>query len=114
MNSIMTLLKPINNPSLLTPYKQYYIQSLHREGKLIPEQNSGEINPLFKMAINPPAPALHMNRPVLLQPATWILPQPATPKLQHTSKQGTCNLKLTTPEYISKALPINQSHILHT
>jgi len=42
MNSTMTLLKPLINPNLLLPYKQYYIQSLHHEGKLIPEQNSGE------------------------------------------------------------------------
>jgi len=53
MNSIMALLKPLNNRSLLIPYEQYYIQSLHREGKLILEQNPGEINPLFKTIINP-------------------------------------------------------------
>jgi len=29
INSTMTLLKPLNNPSLLLPYEQYYIQSLH-------------------------------------------------------------------------------------
>ena len=52
MNSIMTLLKPLNNPNLLIPYEQYYIQTLHREGKLIPEQSPGETNPLFQMAIN--------------------------------------------------------------
>ena len=56
INSIMTLLKPLNNPSLLIPYEQYYIQTLHQEGKLIPEQNPGEINPLFKMVINPQRP----------------------------------------------------------
>jgi len=56
MNSIMTLLKPLSNPSLLIPYKQYYIQTLHREGKLIPEQYPGEINPLFQTAINPQPP----------------------------------------------------------
>ena len=52
MNSTMTLLKPLNNPSLLLPYEQYYIQSLHHEGKLIPEQSPGETNPLFQTAIN--------------------------------------------------------------
>jgi hypothetical protein len=52
MNSTMTLLKPLNNPNLLLPYEQYYIQSLHHEGKLIPEQNPGETNPLFQTAIN--------------------------------------------------------------
>jgi len=56
MNNIMTLMKPLNNPSLLIPYKQYYIQSLHQEGKLILEQNPGEINSLFKTVINPQPP----------------------------------------------------------
>ena len=56
MNSIMTLLKPLNNPNLLIPYEQYYIQTLYREDKLIPEQYPGETNPLFQMAINPQPP----------------------------------------------------------
>jgi len=53
INSTMTLLKPLNNPSLLLPYKQYHIQSLHQEGRLIPEQSPGETNPLFQTVINP-------------------------------------------------------------
>ena len=52
MNSTLTLLKPINNLNLLLLYEQYYIQSLHHEGKLIPEQSPGEINPLFQKVIN--------------------------------------------------------------
>ena len=56
MNSTMTLLKPLNNPSLLLPYEQYYIQSLHQAGRLIPEQSTGETNPLFQTAINPQPP----------------------------------------------------------
>jgi len=58
MNSTMTLLKPLNNPNLRLPYEQYYIQSLHHEGKLILEQSPGETNPLFQTAINtqPPHP----------------------------------------------------------
>jgi hypothetical protein len=56
MNRIMAPLKPLNNPSFLIPYEQNYIQSLHREGKLIPEQNPGEINLLFKAVINPLTP----------------------------------------------------------
>ena len=42
--------------SLLIPYEQYYIQTLYREGKLIPEQRPGEINPIFQTAINPQPP----------------------------------------------------------
>ena len=55
MNSTMTQLKPLNNPSLLLPYEQYYIQSLHQE-KLIPEQSPGETNPLFQTVTNPQPP----------------------------------------------------------
>jgi len=53
MNSTMTLLQPLNNPSLLLPYEQYYIQSLHQERRLIPQQSPGETNPLFQTVINP-------------------------------------------------------------
>jgi len=56
MKSTMTLLKRLNNPNLLLPCEQYYIQSLHHESKLIPEQSPGEINPLFQKVINPNPP----------------------------------------------------------
>jgi len=56
MNSIMTLLKPFNIPSLLIPYEQYYIQTLHREGKLILEQRPGEVKPLFETATSTQPP----------------------------------------------------------
>ena len=38
----MTILKPLNDTTLLTPYEQYFIQTLHQEGQLIPEQFAGE------------------------------------------------------------------------
>ena len=38
---------------MLIPYEQYYVQTLHQEGKLIPEQYPGEPNPLFETGINP-------------------------------------------------------------
>ena len=53
INSTMTLLKPLNNPSLLLPYERYCIQSLHQEGKRIPEQSPGETNPLFQRSLKP-------------------------------------------------------------
>jgi len=56
MNSIITLLKPLNNPNLLIPYEQYYIQTLYWENKLVPEQYPGETNPLLQMVINPQPP----------------------------------------------------------
>jgi hypothetical protein len=48
-----SLLKPINNTSVLIPYEQAYIQSLHQKGKLISEQSLGELNPLLQLSINP-------------------------------------------------------------
>jgi len=42
-----------NISKYVLPYEQYYIQTPHHEGKLIPEQSPGETNPLFQMAINP-------------------------------------------------------------
>jgi len=108
MNRIMAPLKPLNNPSFLIPYEQNYIQSLHREGKLIPEQNPGEINLLFKAVINPLTPHATWTDPLCFSLLHGYHPSPAIPKLQHTSKQGRYNLKLTTLEYISKASPIKQ------
>jgi hypothetical protein len=43
----------LNDTSLLTPYEQYFIQTLHHEGQLVPEQDPGEKNPLLQLAINP-------------------------------------------------------------
>jgi len=56
LEKTMSLLKPLNNTSLLTPYEQFFIQALHKSGKLISEQNPGEPNPLLQMAINPSHP----------------------------------------------------------
>jgi hypothetical protein len=53
MNQTMSLLKPINNTSLLIPYEKAYTQSLYQKGKLISEQSPGELNPLLQLAINP-------------------------------------------------------------
>jgi hypothetical protein len=52
MDKTMTLFKPLNNTSLLTPYEHFFILSLHKEGKLISEQSLGEPNPLLQLAIN--------------------------------------------------------------
>ena len=53
MNNVMKLLKPLSNPSMLTSYKQFYIQTFHQENKLILEQYPGEQTPLFQTAIHP-------------------------------------------------------------
>jgi len=56
MDEKMTLLKPLRDTSLLMPYEQYYIHSLHKEGKLIPEQCQGDPKPLLLLAIDPSQP----------------------------------------------------------
>ena len=53
MNSTMTLLKPPNNPSLFLPDEQYYIQFLHYEGKLIPEQSPDKQTQYSKWPLTP-------------------------------------------------------------
>jgi hypothetical protein len=50
--NIMTLLKPLSNPNMLTPYEEFYIQAPSQEGKLISKQHQGETNPLFQTAIH--------------------------------------------------------------
>ena len=49
----MTILKPLKDTTLLTPYEQYFIQTLHQEGQLIPEQFAGEKYRLLQFAIDP-------------------------------------------------------------
>jgi hypothetical protein len=52
----MTLLKPLNNPNVLTHYEQFHIQALHQKRRLTPEQFLGEPNSLFQLAIQTPSP----------------------------------------------------------
>jgi len=49
----MDLLKPHSTPSLLIPHELFFIQSFHKEGKLISEQNPAENNPLIQLAFDP-------------------------------------------------------------
>jgi hypothetical protein len=37
---------------MLIPYEQLLIQTFHQQGNFIPEQNRGEQNPLFQLAID--------------------------------------------------------------
>ena len=59
MENLMTLLKPLHSQYLLTTYKQIYIHSFHKNGKLFSEQSPGNPNPLFNLTIHPPQ--LHAN-----------------------------------------------------
>jgi len=45
----MTLLKQVNKPSLLLPYEQMFVLSLHYSNKLINEQQANEHNPMFEL-----------------------------------------------------------------
>lgn len=53
MDQLMTLLKPLNNTTVLIPYEQFFIQSLYQEDKLIPKQYPSEQNPLLQLATDP-------------------------------------------------------------
>jgi hypothetical protein len=54
MSNVMTLLKPLNNLNMLTPFEKFHIQALHQKGKLISEQYVDDPNTLFQIAIHPP------------------------------------------------------------
>ena len=45
----MSPIKQITKTSLLIPYEQFYIQSHCYHKELIPEQNTGENNPLYQL-----------------------------------------------------------------
>ena len=87
MNCIITLLKPPSSPSMLIPYEQYYIQTLHQEGKLILEQYPGKLNPLFQTAINhqPPHTTWKNQSCFSLQPGHYS--SLTAPNFQHTANQ---------------------------
>ena len=60
----MTLLKPLQNESMLLPFEQFHIQSLHQAGKLIPEQYLNDPNPLFQLTFSHPHHTLYKTETV--------------------------------------------------
>jgi hypothetical protein len=52
MQDTMNLLQLIQKGSRMNTLEQYYIQKYQCNKKLIPEQNTGEYNPLFKIAFD--------------------------------------------------------------
>ena len=64
----MTVLKPLNDTTTLNPYEQYFIQSLHQERQLIPEQYPSGKNLLLQLAIDPSYTPLEENN----QAASYI------------------------------------------
>ena len=49
INDTITLLKHITELTLLIPFEQLYIHSYDYHKQLIPEQHTGEYNPLYQM-----------------------------------------------------------------
>ena len=45
----MIRLKQVNKPSLLLPYEQMFIQSLHHSNELIDERQASEHNPMYEL-----------------------------------------------------------------
>ena len=48
IDDTMILLKQVNKPSLLLPYEQMFIQTLHHSNELINEKQASEHNPMFE------------------------------------------------------------------
>jgi hypothetical protein len=78
---------------MLTPYEQYFIQTLHHEGQLVPEQAPGEKNLLLQLAINPSyTPLEETSQASSFIPNTYIVPHCSSPDHQPTTTTGTCLL----------------------
>jgi hypothetical protein len=63
----MELLKQTSRATFPIPYEQLYIQSHHHHKQLIPEQNSGEYNPIYQLVYNQQV-MLHDTKPPYLHP----------------------------------------------
>ena len=66
IDHLITILKPLNDTTMLTPYEQYFIQTLHQEGQLIPEQSPGE-KPFSSLPLT--LPTHHLKKPVKQLPS---------------------------------------------
>ena len=102
MNNLMTPLKPLKYKNMLIPYEQFYIQSLHQAGKLIPEQYPVEPNPLFQLAIHPPTQC--KKEPVEQHPGTQ------THNWQPCTGPRTCKPNVCTSLSLTYALTCRNAH----
>jgi hypothetical protein len=59
----------INKTKFLIPYEQLYIQFHHHHKQLIPEQNSGEYNPMYQLVYDQQVMP-HPTKPPDLHPHT--------------------------------------------
>jgi len=67
IDHLMTIIRPLKDMTMLTPYEQYFIQTLHQEGQLIPEQSAGEKTPFFSLPLT--LPKHHLKKPVKQLPS---------------------------------------------
>ena len=65
----ITILKPLQYESMLLPFEQFHIQSLHQAGQLITEKFPNDPNPLFQLAFCHPHHTRHKTEPVNHHPA---------------------------------------------
>jgi len=72
----VSILKPIHKTSMSIPYEQLFIQTFHHNGNLITEQDTGEQNPLFQLAIDT----------MLTSATTWKHKQINTPPTTHSNQ----------------------------
>ena len=91
----------------------YYIQTLHHEGKLTPDQQPGELNPLFKTTINPhPSHTTWKDQSCFsLQPGHFS--NLTALNVQPNATQGMYNFKFTiliNTNYTSNHQPTNETH----
>jgi len=91
----MKVLKPLINPSMLTSYEQFYIQTFHQENKLIPEQYPGEQIRYFKRPFTPNPPHEKTSHVTAFGPHTHPSCLHLTSKPAAT--QGMYNIFLSSP-----------------
>jgi hypothetical protein len=71
----LTIPKALNNTTMLIPYEQFFMQSLHQEGHLNLEQYPGEQNLLLQLAADPSyTPQGGTSQATSLTPNTWSMP----------------------------------------
>jgi hypothetical protein len=76
----MELLKHINKTKFLIPYEQLYIQSHHHHKQLIPEQNSGEYNPMYQLVFDQQVKPQPKELPEFTQTLKYCTNQPVDPQ----------------------------------
>ena len=76
INDTMILLKHINKTTLLILFEQLYIQSYHHHKQLIPEQHTGEHNPIYQLIHDLHNITFHQTNRSILQQQHNLKPVP--------------------------------------